>query len=323
LSRALGDFTYKRNGKIPVEEQIVTCDPEIIEHQIAEDDEFIIIACDGTRSQFLCYGLSNTSLTGIWDCLSTQQAANAVRLLISQGKSLSEICETICDHCLAPDTVGGVGIGCDNMTIMIVALLQGKTPEEWQAWVMDRVKNKVGFNTPLELPTLYSASRIEGHRRRLVAWEERQRYWAEKDKEEAEAKAAEETERQKAAGGVTVVIGNDGSADADGGDDDNDSDETETSPIENDYAPVEFPNDPTNSLKAQLDELDREEEERQTKKHKSDPDGASLEERELQGEAPPPPKDAPNGSTVPVQQQAEGLNAQVSPQVAAMVNVSH
>ena len=47
LSRALGDFTYKRNNNIPAEDQIITCNPEIIEHKITEDDKFLIIACDG------------------------------------------------------------------------------------------------------------------------------------------------------------------------------------------------------------------------------------------------------------------------------------
>ena len=123
------------------------------------------------------------STAGIWDCLTTQQAASAVRFLISEGKDLGEICEIICDHCLAPDTIGGAGIGCDNMTILIVALLHGRTKQEWQAWVTDRVKQRYGHYTPLELPRLYSESRIEGNRRRMAAWEERQKYWAEKDKE--------------------------------------------------------------------------------------------------------------------------------------------
>lgn len=45
--------------------------------------------------------------------------------------------------CLAPDSETG-GIGCDNMTVVIVALLGGRTNEEWQAWVKERVENKGG-----------------------------------------------------------------------------------------------------------------------------------------------------------------------------------
>ena len=47
LARALGDFDYKKNGALSPEAQIITCDPEIIDHQITEEDEFVIIACDG------------------------------------------------------------------------------------------------------------------------------------------------------------------------------------------------------------------------------------------------------------------------------------
>jgi protein phosphatase 2C family protein 2/3 len=46
--------------------------------------------------------------------------------------------------CLATDSETG-GIGCDNMTIVIVALLGGRTPEQWQAWVKERVEKKCTF----------------------------------------------------------------------------------------------------------------------------------------------------------------------------------
>ena len=47
LARALGDFEYKKNTNVSAEEQIITANPEIVEHKITEDDEFLIIACDG------------------------------------------------------------------------------------------------------------------------------------------------------------------------------------------------------------------------------------------------------------------------------------
>lgn len=47
LSRALGDFMFKRNlNKIP-EEQIVTAYPDVSEREITEDWEFAVLACDG------------------------------------------------------------------------------------------------------------------------------------------------------------------------------------------------------------------------------------------------------------------------------------
>lgn len=49
LSRAIGDFEFKQNEYLPAEEQIVTCNPDIIEHTITEDDEFMVLACDGNQ----------------------------------------------------------------------------------------------------------------------------------------------------------------------------------------------------------------------------------------------------------------------------------
>ena len=39
--------------------------------------------------------------------------------------SLFQICECILDHCLAPDCRLG-GVGCDNMTVIIVCFLNGR-----------------------------------------------------------------------------------------------------------------------------------------------------------------------------------------------------
>jgi protein phosphatase 2C family protein 2/3 len=47
LSRALGDFEFKKNYALPPERQIITADPDVTVHEITEDDEFLVIACDG------------------------------------------------------------------------------------------------------------------------------------------------------------------------------------------------------------------------------------------------------------------------------------
>ncbi|KZV70179.1 PP2C-domain-containing protein [Peniophora sp. CONT] len=152
LARALGDFEYKKNYSIAPEAQIITANPDVIEHKITEEDEFVVIACDG-----------------IWDCLSSQQVVNIVRLQVAEGKPLSEICENLCELCLAPDTTSGAGIGCDNMTAMIVALLNGKTKEEWYAMIKDRVQNHYGYNTPDALPQIYATNRLISFRARREA----------------------------------------------------------------------------------------------------------------------------------------------------------
>jgi protein phosphatase PTC2/3 len=166
MSRALGDFRFKTNFGLLPEEQIVTANPDITYHKILEQDEFFILATDGSSCVCILQTILDTYKvcigSGIWDCLTLQQAVDFVRYQVSEGKSLSEICEMMCDHCLRRDNLksgSGFDIGLDNMTILIVAILQGRTKEEWYAWVTERVKNGYGYKTPTTLPQIYPDDR--------------------------------------------------------------------------------------------------------------------------------------------------------------------
>jgi protein phosphatase 2C family protein 2/3 len=53
------------------------------------------------------------------------------------------------DNCLAANSETG-GVGCDNMTMTVVALLQGQTKEEWYKKIGDRVANGDGPCAPPE-----------------------------------------------------------------------------------------------------------------------------------------------------------------------------
>lgn len=61
VSRALGDFDYKRCPTVSVKDQAVTAFPEMIVEERDKQDQFIILACDG-----------------IWDVMSSQEAVNKV-----------------------------------------------------------------------------------------------------------------------------------------------------------------------------------------------------------------------------------------------------
>lgn len=78
---------------------------------------------------------------GIWDCLTNQEVATFIRKHVANGVKLPEICERLMDNCLADQSSGG-GIGCDNMTVEIVAFLNGQTEEEWY----DKIKKEVVGN---------------------------------------------------------------------------------------------------------------------------------------------------------------------------------
>ncbi|XP_011034566.1 PREDICTED: probable protein phosphatase 2C 60 [Populus euphratica] len=106
LSRAIGDTEFKQNKKLPAEQQIVTANPDIKTVELCDDDEFLVLACDG-----------------IWDCMSSQQLVDYVHEQLNTETKLSVICERVFNRCLAPNTNGGEG--CDNMSMILV---QFKTP---------------------------------------------------------------------------------------------------------------------------------------------------------------------------------------------------
>ncbi|CAO3571834.1 unnamed protein product [Mortierella alpina] len=126
LSRALGDFEFKMNATLGPDDQIVTANPVIVEHKLTDDDEFLVLACDG-----------------IWDCMTSQEVVTYVRKGIADQIPLDVLCENTMDHCLASDS-GMTGVGCDNMTMVIVAILNGKTLEEWYEHITKRVAVRLG-----------------------------------------------------------------------------------------------------------------------------------------------------------------------------------
>jgi protein phosphatase PTC2/3 len=160
MSRALGDFKLKKNKDLPPEKQIITADPEITRHEITSEDEFIVLACNG-----------------IWDCLSSNQVTELIRHLISLDKPLRDIPEAIFGLCLRPksplmdEEEGPVfTVGHDNMTMIIVALLHGRTEEEWHAWV----KSRVDKSSEYTMPQLYPEAMTKAFAKRR-AWDEEDR----------------------------------------------------------------------------------------------------------------------------------------------------
>lgn len=320
LSRALGDFEFKKNHSLIAEKQVITADPDVTVHEITEEDEFFVIACDG-----------------IWDCLSSQQVVDFVRLKVSEGKELTEIGEMICDHCLAPDTSSGAGIGCDNMTVLIVAILGGRTTEEWYSWITNRVKNQYGYKTPTTVPQIYAQSRLMAFKARREAQEERDRLRAERDDSAGSGLLGAGSAFGGFArvlgstGGITIhpggAVGNDLMF-ADDSDDEDSADEMDDLPafppegrsFFSDTLGIGGPRSPdaTSNLKAQLDDFEKEirDDHLESGMHlRGDDDDDEkmdasfgmdgLQEDNLktpQGEAPPPPKSLPNGDVKPVEQ---------------------
>ncbi|KAI1308347.1 phosphatase 2C-like domain-containing protein [Xylaria venustula] len=132
LSRAIGDFEFKKSAELAPEQQIVTAYPDVVMHELSDDDEFLVIACDG-----------------IWDCQSSQAVVEFVRRGIAAKQDLDKICENMMDNCLASNSETG-GVGCDNMTMVVIGFLRGKTKEEWYEEVASRVAKGDGPCAPPE-----------------------------------------------------------------------------------------------------------------------------------------------------------------------------
>jgi len=99
-------------------------------------------------------GICTERPLGIWDCQSSQSVVEFVRRGIVVKQELSKICENMMDSCLAPSSETG-GVGCDNMTMIVVALLNGKTKDEWYKEIADRVARGDG---PCAAPDFGNAS---------------------------------------------------------------------------------------------------------------------------------------------------------------------
>lgn len=113
LSRCLGDLDYKQNKKLKQEEQIISAYPDVKVEKISNETEFLIIACDG-----------------IWDCLTSQGAVDYLKERIVKPTvkpaKLSTVVEGMLDHILAKDVESSDGLGCDNMTAMVITFIPHK-----------------------------------------------------------------------------------------------------------------------------------------------------------------------------------------------------
>ncbi|XP_063901252.1 probable protein phosphatase 2C 3 [Zophobas morio] len=105
LSRAIGDLKYKQNKSLGLAEQIITAEPELSVVRRERDHEFLIIACDG-----------------VWDVLSNQEACDFVRSRLqgNQTPTVEKIVEELLDRCVSSSPTLSKGVGCDNMTCVIL-----------------------------------------------------------------------------------------------------------------------------------------------------------------------------------------------------------
>ncbi|XP_043940489.1 protein phosphatase 1A-like [Protopterus annectens] len=96
VSRALGDFDFKSVDWRSQTEQLVSPEPEVYDIVRSEDDEFIILACDG-----------------IWDTINNEDLRRFVHSRLQLTNDLEDVCSQVIDTCLYKGSR-------DNMSIILV-----------------------------------------------------------------------------------------------------------------------------------------------------------------------------------------------------------
>jgi len=110
LSRAIGDLEYKKREDLPAEEQIICSTPDVLIKELTPEDEFIIVACDG-----------------VWDVMTNQQACDFVRTRLMEKMDVAQIGEEVLEECCTADPQKTDGLGTDNMSVVIVKLMESST----------------------------------------------------------------------------------------------------------------------------------------------------------------------------------------------------
>jgi serine/threonine protein phosphatase PrpC len=106
LSRAIGDLKYKQNAGLHARDQIITAQPDVRHVRLDPGrDRFLLLACDG-----------------VWDVMTNQEAVDFVSARLDEGRTAAQAACDLIDACLAPDPKEARGVGCDNMTAIVVLL---------------------------------------------------------------------------------------------------------------------------------------------------------------------------------------------------------
>ncbi|XP_052143669.1 probable protein phosphatase 2C 20 isoform X2 [Oryza glaberrima] len=102
ISRSIGDFACKKNERLPPEDQMLTCNPDILTMDITDDMEFLVIATEG-----------------LWCNMTNQNVVDHTHDRLLEGAEARVICEELVQF--------GLPSG-DNTTVILVLFKPGAFP---------------------------------------------------------------------------------------------------------------------------------------------------------------------------------------------------
>lgn len=117
LSRSFGDFAYKKDKTRKAIEQKISAEAEVKRELLGPADKFLAIGCDG-----------------IFEKVSSQQLVSFllphIRRRRRSDAPLSDACSAFLDHNLSKNPQKEGGLGCDNMTLMVIELQQSHSQRQ-------------------------------------------------------------------------------------------------------------------------------------------------------------------------------------------------
>lgn len=104
LSRALGDLQYKGNKALKPEEQMISAEPEIKTLTMDTTFDFVVMGCDG-----------------IYESKTSHEMISFFNKELETNKGDIKLCiEKLLDTSCSTDYMKTEGLGCDNMTCIVI-----------------------------------------------------------------------------------------------------------------------------------------------------------------------------------------------------------
>jgi protein phosphatase 1B len=146
VSRALGDFEYKQRDDMGDLEQLVSPDPEVTCIERHEDDNYMLIACDG-----------------IYDVMSNEEIVEFVNHRFEREENEANISNTLIDLCLHKGSK-------DNMSSIIISFDKGRPEQD-----SEKVKEDKQLNEDIRLFVKDYVDRLEGNGHVDAVWDQIQK----------------------------------------------------------------------------------------------------------------------------------------------------
>jgi len=107
LTRAIGDLKYKQKTTLKAEEHPITSNPDVYEYEFDSDCDFVIMGCDGVWEQ----KTNEQMVEWVYDKLGSPPYTK---------DDLERVVKELLNENLSEDHTMSNGLGCDNMTCILV-----------------------------------------------------------------------------------------------------------------------------------------------------------------------------------------------------------